>query len=353
MINAYEIRFFQVGSASKGGDAILIRLLDEDQKPTIIVVDGGYKETGEKIIAYLKILNISVIDLVINTHPDIDHISGLIRLFEEESLTIKKLIMNRPWRDSNITADYFADSRITDTSVNKRMTEAFKYAYQLEQVAISKIGENNIIHPIVGNNYFGCLTILSPSKDLYRSKLLESDKTPTTLDDSNNTTTFTRTMNKLVHYIKGFMSWRNENTTAINETSIVSLLCMPNKNYLLTADAGKNSIEEALDYKDSQFSLVHKSIDVLQLPHHGSRKNVTPALIQRIMAKEYIISCPPNGLDSHHPSRRLVNMVLEKVPTAKIFKTADCSSFVFYYNFNWQLPYQTPMSAFDEIEDYD
>ncbi len=24
MINAYEIRFFQVGSASKGGDAILI-----------------------------------------------------------------------------------------------------------------------------------------------------------------------------------------------------------------------------------------------------------------------------------------------------------------------------------------
>lgn len=76
-------------------------------------------------------------------------------------------------------------------------------------------------------------------------------------------------------------------------------------------------------------------------------------LIQRIDAKEYIISCPPNGLDSHHPSRRLVNMVLEKIPTAKIFKTVDCNSFVFYYNFNWQLPYQTPMNTFDEIEDYD
>lgn len=205
MINAYEIRFFQVGNASKGGDAILIRLLDEYQKPTVIVVDGGYKETGEKIIAYLKRLNISIIDLVINTHPDIDHISGLIRLFEEQSLTIKKLIMNRPWRDSNITADYFADSRITDKSVNKRMTEAFKYAYQLEQAAISKIGENNIIHPVVGNNYFDCLTILSPSKDLYRTKLLESDKTPTTLDDNGNTKTFVKTMKKLVKYIKGFM----------------------------------------------------------------------------------------------------------------------------------------------------
>ena len=48
-----------------------------------------------------------------------------------------------------------------------------------------------------------------------------------------------------------------------------------------------------------------------------------------------------------------VQAVCDKIPTAKIFKTADCSSFVFYYNFNWQLPYQTPMSAFDEIEDYD
>ncbi len=353
MINAYEIRFFQVGSASKGGDAILIRFLDEYQRPTVIVVDGGYSETGEKIIEYLKSLNISVIDLVINTHPDIDHILGLIRLFEEPTFTINKLIMNRPWRDSNITADFFADRRITDKSVNKRMTEAFKYAYQLEQAAIAKIGENSIIHPVVGNNYFGCLTILSPSKDLYRSKLLESDKTPTTVDDDSNNKSFARTMKKLVRYIKGFMFWRNEDTTPINETSIVSLLSMPDKDYLLTADAGKNGLKEALDYKDSHFGLAYKSIDVLQLPHHGSRKNVTPALIQRIGAKDYIISCPPNGLDSHHPSRRMVNMVLEKAPNARIFTTANCSCFVFQKGLNLNLTPQTPMSAFDEIEDYD
>lgn len=353
MISAYEIRFFQAGNASKGGDAILIRFLDDYQRPTVIVIDGGYKETGRNIIEYLKTLNISAIDLVINTHPDIDHISGLIKLLEEPTLTIKKLIMNRPWRDSNITADYFADNRISDKSVNKRMTEAFKYAYQLEQAAIAKIGENNIKHPVVGNNYFGCLTILSPSKDLYRNKLLESDKTPTTIDDDNNTKSFARTMKKLVRYIKGFMLWRNEDTTPINETSIVSLLSMPDKDYLLTADAGKNGIKEALDYKDSQLGLAHRSIDVMQLPHHGSRKNVTPALIQRISAKDYIISCSPNGLDSHHPSRRLVNMVIEEVPGARIFSTADCSCFVFQKNLNLNLTQQMPMSAFDEIEDYD
>ncbi len=352
MIIAYEIRFFRVGNATKGGDAILIRLVDNSQNTSIIVVDGGYRETGESIIEYLKSLGISSIDLVINTHPDVDHISGLIRLFEEESLTIKKLIMNRPWRDANIKADYFEDGRITDKSVNKRMTEAFKYAYRLEELAIKRIGETNIIHPVVGNSYFGCLTILAPSKTLYREQLLKSDKTPTTIDDSG-TNTFAKTMNKLVRYLKGFMTWYKEETSPINETSIVSLLSMPDRNYLLTADSGIIGLQEALNFKSQQYTMAYKPIHVMQLPHHGSRKNVTPSLIKTIGAGEYIISCPPRGLEKHHPSRRMVNMVLEQIPAAQIYNTIDCSSFVFQYNMGLKLGYQTPMNAFGEIEDYD
>lgn len=351
MIKAYEVRFFRVGSSSKGGDAILIRLIDENHNPTVIIVDGGYRENGEHIIEYLSHLGINTIDLVINTHPDIDHISGLIRLFEEEDLTIKKLIMNRPWRDSNITADYFYDGRVTYNSVNKRMTEAFNYAYQLEQAAISKIGEGNIIHPVVGNVYFNCLTILAPSKTLYRTKLLESDKTPTTIDDSS-TNFFSRTMKKLVRYIRGFMPWQNEDTSPINETSIVSLLCLPDKNYLLTGDAGRISLEEALKYKSSNYQIASSQICVMQLPHHGSRKNVSPELIKQIGAKEYIISCPPNGLEAHHPSRRMVNMVLEQDSSAQIYNTANCSSFVFHYNLGIKANPQDPMVSFDEIESY-
>ena len=352
MIIAYEITFFQVGNASRGGDAILIRLLDEQQRPTIIIVDGGFYNTGERIINHLKSLDIDTIDLIINTHPDVDHISGLLRLFEEKALTIKKLIMNRPWRDSNITADYFSDNRITDNSVNKRMTKAFKYAYQLEQSAIDKIGESNIVHPVVGTTYFDCLTILSPSKELYRAKLLESDKTPTTLDTGDDHS-FSKPMRSLIKYIKGCMPWVNEETAPINETSIVSLLCLPDKNYLLTADAGRNNLNEALLFKGSRSDLLFKSINVMQLPHHGSRKNISPALIRQINAQEYIISSPPQGIEKHHPSRRMVNMVLEQMPQAKIYTTTNCCSFTFYYNLNMQLEAQTPLKVFEEIEDYD
>lgn len=48
-INKYQIRFFSVGSESKGGDAILIEVFDENDKPHLAIIDGGYSEDGQKI----------------------------------------------------------------------------------------------------------------------------------------------------------------------------------------------------------------------------------------------------------------------------------------------------------------
>ena len=50
----YLIRFFQVGNGSKGGDAILIRLFDDNDGEHLALIDGGYKETGDRIVNYIK-----------------------------------------------------------------------------------------------------------------------------------------------------------------------------------------------------------------------------------------------------------------------------------------------------------
>ena len=79
--NKYLIRFFQVGTSSKGGDAILIRLFDENDKEHLVLIDGGYKDTGDRIIKYIKSdCSTLHIDAVFNTHPDRDHISGLVNV---------------------------------------------------------------------------------------------------------------------------------------------------------------------------------------------------------------------------------------------------------------------------------
>ncbi len=49
------------------------------------------------------------------------------------------------------------------------------------------------------------------------------------------------------------------------------------------------------------------------MPHHGSRKNVTPEIMDVFKHKgcRCYIPCK-DGDEGHHPSKRLVNMLLEK-----------------------------------------
>lgn len=182
----YEVRFFSVGTETKGGDAIFIRFKDVNGSWKIIVIDGGYGESGTKVVSYMKELNLDTIDLMVNTHPDLDHISGLLTIMDSD-IKVTTLLLHKPWEDANIKADMFKDKRITNNSVNKRLQENFTKAYELVTKAENKgcHVENSVN---IGQSYFGCFTILGPTFEHYQTKLLESDKTPTVLDGNPNST---------------------------------------------------------------------------------------------------------------------------------------------------------------------
>jgi parallel beta-helix repeat protein len=65
-----EIHFIDVGQ----GDAIYIRTPDGAD----VLVDGGKKDAGATVVAYLGALGVDDIELMVATHPDSDHIGGLI-----------------------------------------------------------------------------------------------------------------------------------------------------------------------------------------------------------------------------------------------------------------------------------
>ncbi len=65
-----KVHFIDVGQ----GDSIFI------QSPSgkTMLIDGGTKSDGETVVAYLKSHKVSKLDYVVATHPDADHIGGLI-----------------------------------------------------------------------------------------------------------------------------------------------------------------------------------------------------------------------------------------------------------------------------------
>ncbi|MCT2534409.1 MBL fold metallo-hydrolase [Aquibacillus koreensis] len=73
--NLLQVHFINVGQ----GDSMLI----ETPEGKNILIDGGPPAAGDKVVNYLKQQDITTLDLVIATHPDIDHIGGLVEVIKQ------------------------------------------------------------------------------------------------------------------------------------------------------------------------------------------------------------------------------------------------------------------------------
>lgn len=350
--NKYCIRFFHVGNDTKGGDAILIELFDEIDNPFVILIDGGYKETGEKICQYIKDeYDNPIIHLMVNTHPDIDHTSGLKVILENDEIEVKQIVMNRPWKDAGLKPEHFKDGRITKNSLAERLRDEFAMADDIEDVAKEK--KIPLDGAFQGYNLVpDVLTVLAPTKNSYRNFLLASGKSPDAYVDELNKKSYKKVeLEEETYNGNGIIKWFDEEETSeVNQTSLVLSLKIGKEHFLLTGDAGKATLTNALDfYENLHGSYSSRDFTVVQLPHHGSRKNINPDILNKLSPKSYIISCPPDGLKDGHPSKRLINKILELKQDSKIFITGK-KNFVFHKGIDIDATPQTPQSLFPKMD---
>lgn len=320
---AYQIDYLPVGDASKAGDAICMRYATDNnfENQKVIVIDGGYSENGENIVSHLRnYYNTNKVDLVIATHSDHDHCLGLKTVITK--CEIKQIWMHKPWEHSEDIRKYLHDGRITDSSLSERLKESFKVVYDIVELAIEK--NIPIQEPFEGLEYDkGVLRILGPSKDYYQELLIQSPKTPQVSQEQ---------------IIKGFQGIKetiiesldlltetlsdpaDDATSHINSTSTIIWFNWSDGKVLFTSDAGVLSIQKAIDYsKSKNFDIL--SPNLLHCPHHGSKRNVGPSLLNQFQleGKSVIISCPKDGRPKH-PSQRVVNALIRR--GANVVQTA-------------------------------
>lgn len=340
MSDYFEIDFIKFDS-SKSGDAIAIRY-ELNGKTTIHVTDGGFQDTGKSITNHInKFYNSpSFIDRVILTHPDRDHASGLQTVLE--NFDIGELWMLRPWLYVDELIDRF--SRFTSTeNLKKRLEEIYPNVKALEDFAL----KNNIpiLEPFQGA-IIGEFKVLSPTKEFYLNKVIESEKTPESLKiiEEEKTASFsamfgsvTKSVVNFIRALWGEELFSDEPTSSENEMSVVQYCNLCNVKTLLTGDAGREALELASEYAPI-VGLSLPGIDRFQVPHHGSRRNLSTDLLdvwvgKRLPVKKNdgeelfssIISAAKD--DKDHPRKAVIRSIIHRGGTVVTNQDATISSF--------------------------
>jgi beta-lactamase superfamily II metal-dependent hydrolase len=325
-----EIDFLAVGDASKSGDAIAVRFgnlySNRREEQTIITIDGGTKESGADLVEHIKKhYGTTIVDYAFLTHPDGDHASGMSEILE--NLTVRTVLMHRPWNHSNAIHNLFDDDRITPNSIRERSKENLAAAHEIEKLAIAK--GIKILEPFAGvGTKDGSIKVLGPSLEYYREVLSKFDYMPELIEakSAENFSIF----NAAARAIKWIAErWdqdllvepEEDATSPENNSSMILLITTGNgTQHLLTGDAGVPALSKALDYAaDNSISL--SNLTFIQTPHHGSKRNIGPSVLDRLFGgikplgttpdKTTFISAAKEG-EPKHPNKRVTNAFLRR-----------------------------------------
>ena len=276
----YEVDFIRVGEGN--GDAICVRHGNDETGYWVTVVDGGHTSTSEKLISHIEEHyhgSGTEIAHVLLSHADDDHARGLIDLLKH--FKVHNLWMNRPWHFANETLESFHQNYTLDGLI-AYMREKHPYLVEMEEIASEK---NIPIHDAFQGDIVGIFRILAPSRSRYISLIPDLEKTPQSYAEKRGIVKVI--VDAVTTAVGGIAEkWGVETlsddppaTSASNETSIVQLGTFPEGTVLLTGDVGPEGLREAADYAEIH-GILHPPT-LVQIPHHGSRRNVTPAVLDR------------------------------------------------------------------------
>ena len=328
----FEIDYLPVGDGKKSGDAIIVKFGNlhtgrrEDFR--VFVIDGGTLEAGQSIVDHLwQYTSSNFINLVIATHPDNDHVSGIETVLL--NCNVGALAMHMPWA-------------IDQTF---KTVKSLERAQEIHDVAVKRGVQ--LYDPLVTTSYFGgALTILGPSIPYYSSLLGEFDKPKKMLGPGEIATK--KIIQETPDIATETLDQAHKYTSATNNSSVIAYFSFGGKNALFTGDAGVEALTNAA-VTGSEQGIDLRNLDFFHVPHHGSQHNLTTQLIDFFNPSHAFASA--SSLAQKHPHPRVTNAFLRR--NIKIYSTSG-KGLRHHHNAparpNWSSAIQVPFVAQFEVK---
>lgn len=293
--NGIEIDMLSLGDA----DSILFTHWVDSQYMRILI-DGGSKGSATKVRQFLRVRGIDHIQHVVCTHPHDDHAAGLVKLLLDTTLTVGRVWVHHPQSHVNML---LVEHALNQTHGLRRAAVIQETLETVNTLAeICRIRQIPMSEPFVGTQ-IGPLTVLGPTVDYYTelvaqfadsSAIRASESLVSNLPNQTLVEAFLETMGQPVSTVLE----ANPETEPENNSSVILAMNHESGLHLFTGDAGA----QALTCAAQQYELA--GCHWMQIPHHGSRRNVTESLIAHFRPRYAFVSAAGNH---KHPRRAVVN----------------------------------------------
>lgn len=289
-----DIKFFKAGQ----GDAILISSNSHN-----ILIDGGNDSSFLlKEIDAIKERN-EVLDLVIITHHDDDHIKGIedllkhIGTFPNPEQFIKQIFFNSP-RVIKGTLKDTDDSHLS-----------YKQAYEVESLITHFQFQADSCNDMTSIKEFESLSIqaLSPTQECIEKY---SNAKGAYLSSDHRCDWSERLFD-----LEKSLDDASLDSDAANKTSIVLNVKFKDKSILLTGDITPKRFNEIIDKMYNNNGNQPVRFDLIKLPHHGSYRNLSKEILEKIDCTKFIVCT--NGKNNFLPNKRALLKVLKHVHREK------------------------------------
>ncbi|MBQ0732028.1 MAG: MBL fold metallo-hydrolase [Oleispira antarctica] len=307
------------------GDCIFIQGIFDNGEHKNILIDGGpskaykYRKYEGELFKELEDIRKKdqIIDLLILTHVDDDHIGGLLSAFKNGELLDK--LTKKVWFNSGKlifdTFDKVADEsnyidmglRNSDGQGLTSIGQGVTFESYLEK---NNIWDKKLIIEGEDRELFGAKFIfLSPTKEKLEKLLIKWKKDKPESLTSSKVTDYDKTFDELLVSDK----FKNDKSVH-NGSSIAFIFEYKEKRILLLGDAHDDVIVDSLKKKieggqSNRFELV-------KLSHHGSKNNTSASFLNLIECNDYVIStdASKHGL----PNKLTLARIFDSKPKASI-----------------------------------
>jgi len=302
--NGLEVDMLSLGNA----DAILVTQW-LNSNAVRVLIDGGNTSDAEKVLAKLQELRIGHLHHVVCTHPHDDHAGGLVGVLTSKAVTIGQMWMHLPWAHINFQQLTATLSRAGKAKVANIVRASLDTSQQLYHLAVAK--QIPIAEPF-DKASIGPLYVCGPTVDFYRALLLEFSD----LERLQRYETALAAHERKVmaeDFLSGVLldghpaagddgELGGARTEPENDASVILTAIHDGARFLFTADAGVPALQDAI----SRYVL--SNLNWMQIPHHGSRRNLTVDLVKYFKPAHAFVSAAG---DKKHPRRKVVNAFKE------------------------------------------